>query len=309
VKKVVILLSDKRSGSTMLQEALCGHADISHVEYSPHTYFETHHWLKGAVLLGMAPKLFSSERIYPGYGSKSNARAYLIDCVTKNVPDFVVPDDDRKLVFEGWDALCNRVSTGVFFEKSPQCIAHWASLSLLLEWINATEMDVKIIGLTRNPLSVQYSAQKLFHTNPNSRQYGWLELHKNLLAFKSMLPSSSYLQLKYEDIIENPAEQLAKICRFVGVPLDDNLAHSVHDRSVAKWKADPEFHVSLDETVKQMARHLGYSDAEFDNSTKSSVTQSRKISRYLTGRAKLMLARLKDRLFRPLILRWRQSKR
>jgi len=36
---VVILLSDKRSGSTMFQEELCKHPDVRHVDYTPHTYF------------------------------------------------------------------------------------------------------------------------------------------------------------------------------------------------------------------------------------------------------------------------------
>jgi len=94
-RSVVILLSDKRSGSTMLQEELCKHPDIQHVAYSPHTYFETHHWLKAAVLLGMPPQTFYGHRVYRGYGSKKNARTYLIDCVKRNVPDFSVPADDR----------------------------------------------------------------------------------------------------------------------------------------------------------------------------------------------------------------------
>lgn len=306
MSKVVILLSDKRSGSTMLQEVLCRHPEISHVGYSPHTYYETHHWLKGAVLLGMAPETFSGGRTYSGYGSQANARAYLIDCVTKNVPEFRVPDDDKELVFQGWEALCKKFSKPVFFEKSPQYLANWASLSLLLEWLDSTEMDVKVIGLTRNPLSVQYSARELFHTNPESRQFGWLDLHKNLLALKTMLPSSSYLQLKYEDIIKKPSEELARTCRFIGVSEVDELCHFVHERSLNKWKSDPEFDMCLDETVKQMARNFGYSDEELDNPPKSGVSQTRKIGYYLNGRRKLIVARFRDRLVRPAILRWRQ---
>jgi Sulfotransferase family len=290
----------------MLQQELCRHPDIRHVEYSPHTYFETHHWLKGAVLLGMAPEFFSGGHTYKGYGSRANARAYLIDCVTKNVPEFEVPGDDKELVFQGWEALCKKFSKPIFFEKSPQYLAHWASLSLFLEWVDSTEMDVRVIGLTRNPLSVQYSAQELFHTNPSSRQFGWLELHKNLLAFRSMLPSDSYLHLKYEDIINNPSKEFARTYRFIGISVDHHLSNSVHDRSVNKWIDDPEFDMCLDETVKQMARHFGYSDEELDNPLKSGVTHTRRIGRYFSGRRKLLMAKLMDRLLRPLTLRWRQ---
>ena len=62
-RTVVILLSDKRSGSTMLQDELCKHSDIQHVAYSPPTYFETHHWLKAAVLLGMPAKTYYGHRV------------------------------------------------------------------------------------------------------------------------------------------------------------------------------------------------------------------------------------------------------
>ena len=111
-RTVVILLSDKRSGSTMIQRELCKHPDIQTVAYSPHTYFETHHWLKGAVLLGRAPETFAGHKVYAGYGSRANARTYLIDCVKTNVPEFQVPEDDRRLVFAG--------ECGEFIEDRPE---------------------------------------------------------------------------------------------------------------------------------------------------------------------------------------------
>jgi hypothetical protein len=306
VTKVVLLLSDKRSGSTMFQEALCRHPDISHVDCTPHTYYETHHWLKGAVLLGMAPPLFSGGHTYPGYGSKANARAYLVDCVTKNVPEFVVPDDDRELVFKGWEALCKKYCKPVFFEKSPQYLANWASLSLLLEWIDYTELDVKVIGLTRNPLSVQYSAQKRFHTDPNSRQFGWLKIQKNLLAFAALLPKASYLHVKYEEIIENPVEEFEKVCEFIDVPINKELGATIHGQSANKWKDDPNFDLRLDGSVKQMARHFGYSAEELDNLVKPGVNPPRRFFRGFNGSVRLLIAKIGDRLVRPIIMRWRQ---
>ena len=132
---VAILLSDKRSGSTILQDELCKHSGICHVEYSPHTYFETHHWLKAAVMMERPGALYSGGRPYQGYGTRQNARAYMVDTITQNVPEFVIPEDDRRLIFDGWEALCTRFAKPVFFEKSPQFLAEWSSLSLLMEWM------------------------------------------------------------------------------------------------------------------------------------------------------------------------------
>ena len=104
MKTVVILLSDKRSGSTMFQDALCAHPNIQTVDYSPHTYLETHHWLKAAVLLGQNPSLFSNGKTYKNYGSKKNARIYLEAELKGNLPNYIIPKDDKQLVFEGWVA-------------------------------------------------------------------------------------------------------------------------------------------------------------------------------------------------------------
>jgi hypothetical protein len=74
---VIILLSDKRSGSTMFQNEICKHPDIQTVIYSPHTYLETHHWLKGAVLLGKSD--------YSGYGLKKTFLILLYHRTIKNL--------------------------------------------------------------------------------------------------------------------------------------------------------------------------------------------------------------------------------
>jgi hypothetical protein len=301
--KIFILLSDKRSGSTMFQDEMCKHPDLQHVKYSPHTHFETHHWLKGAVLLGMPPETFSGGHTYPGYGSKANAKAYLIDCVLKNVPDFTIPEDDRELVFNGWEALCDKFAKPIFFEKSPQYLANWASLSLMLEWISRTKHEVKVITLTRNPLSVQYSAQKLFHTDASRRQFGWLDIHKNLLAFEAQLDSGSFLRVKYEDIIRSPIQEFTAIQHFLGI--DENAAsgNRVHGQSIEKWKDDPNFNLALDETVVQMARYLGYTDADLFNPRGLKASRQQRISQHLRRESNLLRVRLIDRLIKPVLMR------
>jgi len=299
---VVVLLSDKRSGSTMFQDELCKHADIQTVAYSPHTYLETHHWLKAAVMLDMAPRTFASGKVYSGYGSRAGAKSYMVDCVQKNVPEFKVPDNDRELIFQGWEALCGRFAQPVFFEKSPQFLAQWCSLSLLLEWIQQTDYTVKVIGLTRNPLSVLYSARELFHTDPQQRQYGWLEIQKNLLAFQAMLPAGSYMHVKYEDIITQPVEAFAGICDFIGVEAGASIGTAVHSSSVNKWASDESFTVQLDESVLQVARHFGYSEDELDNPGKMAPSVAGQMVQGMTGGLQLATVRFRDRIARPLKL-------
>lgn len=302
-RTVVILLSDKRSGSTMFQRELCKHPDVQTVAYSPHTYLETHHWLKGAVLLGCAPATFDGGRVYAGYGSRGNARTYLIDCVKRNVSEFQVPKDDRALVFDGWEALCNKFAQPVFFEKSPQLLGQWAGLSLLLEWIKQTKFEVKIIGLTRNPLSVQYSALQLFHTDPVKRQYNWLECERNMLAFRSLIPGTNFLQLKYEDIISQPKALFSQVCEFIGIAESSDVGAGVHSESLTKWNDDPYFTLRLDPVVKEMAVELGYREQELENPVKPKPPLRHRFQKRWESVINLTWAHMKDRLFKPIILR------
>ena len=300
--RVVILLSDKRSGSTMFQEELCRHPDIRHVAYTPHTYFETHHWLKAAVLLDMPASLFSGARVYGGYGSRKNARRYLVDCVKGNVADFQVPEDDERLIVEGWDALCRHYARPVFFEKSPQLVAHWAALSLLLKWMEQTEFDVRVVGLVRNPMAVFYSAWKLFHTPPEKRQFGWLNICRNMLAFRELVEPERFLTVRYDDILRDPIAQFQTVCEFIGVAPHGDVGSGVRAPDRPKWRDDPEFTLQLDPAVSQMAHAFGYSDAELDNPEKQPVPARRRLAESLRSGRKLSCARFRQRVLKPLAL-------
>ena len=260
-------------------------------------------------MLGMPAQLFSGGRVYTGYGGTRNARTYMIDCLRGNVADFVVPEDDKELIFQGWEALCDTYCRPVFFEKSPQHLAHWASLSLLAEWISRTSKEVRIIGLIRNPLSVMHSAEERFGTPSSSRQFGWLEIYRNLLSFAAMLPPGAYLQLRYEDIVDNPTSQFSSVCDFVGVPPCDELGSAVHEKSIYKWKEDASFDLQLNQAVKQVAMHYGYSEEDLNNP----VENVRPASTFAGQDARRFFqawpSRIKDRFVTPLSLRWRKKKR
>ncbi len=305
---VVILLSDKRSGSTMLQDELCKHSGIRHVDYSPHTYFETHHWLKASVVLNRPDMLYSGFKPYAGYGSRENARTYLIDTLKGNMPDYEPPENDTELIFEGWDALCKTFAQPVFFEKSPQILAEWCALSLLLEWVDRTEMDVKIIGLVRNPLAVQYSAHELFSTNAERRQFGWLNIQRNLLSIQSMLPPETFKLVRYEDIIADPKQGLADLCEFVGVEYEDEIGSAVHTSSKEKWMANENYTLQLDHSVSQIAKAFGYQDLELINPHKPTAATIAAMQPDLKTRIKKRMVRMRDRVVRPVYLKLKASR-
>ena len=303
---VVILLSDKRSGSTIFQKEICSHPQIQTVDYSTHRYLETQHWLKAASLLDMPTQTYYDRKVYGAFKSKNNTRAQTIDTIVKNIPEFDIPASDRELVFKGWEALCHKFAQPVFFEKSPQHLAQWASVSLLLEWIEQTDFDVKIIGLVRNPLSVQYSAYELFRTESEVRQYGWADMYRNLLAIEKMIPSENFLCVKYEDLIAGSNEFFKQVFEFVGVSPHELTESTVHTASKQRWIEDPLFTVKLHESVKQVARHFGYTDDEMFNPDKPGRTRMQKAFKFVGDTYKSTRHRIVERMIKPLILRWRQ---
>ena len=288
----------------MLQNALCSHEQIQTVNYSPHTYLETHHWLKAAVLLNKDKSLFSNGRQYKNYGSRKNARTYLEDELKGNLPGFIIPKDDNELVFQGWDALCEKFANPIFFEKSPQYLAHWAALSLLLEWSQkTTKFNVKFIGLIRNPLAVQYSAFKLFRSKPNKRQYGWLNIYKNLIFFKSLSTKNKFHLVKYENIVDNPKKELNSICDFIGIKFDAGMLNEIHGNSKTKWNDDIYFNLNLSPSVIQLAKFFGYTDSELSNNNNRKLTFSESILWHLKTIILKFKNKLMNRLIVPLKLR------
>ncbi|MFW2439048.1 MAG: sulfotransferase family protein [Arenicellales bacterium] len=304
---VVILLSDKRSGSTMFERELCKHPDINHVTYTPHSYNETHHWNKAACLLEQGSRA-STDSNCRGYGSKTGARQYLIDCIVGNIPNFTASQNDEGLVYDGWKALCQKFAKPVFFEKSPQLIHNLCALELLLKWHEKTEFNVRFIGLVRNPMAVMYSAQKLFGTDPVERQHGWADSCSNLDKFEERIGSEKFLLVKYEDLVDEPVRAFGEICSFIGVNPVGEIGKDVHSRSADAWKSAKNFTLHLDEKVAAVAKAYGYSDEELANPDKPVPSVFQEFWHGMVNKSRLARSRMVDWYLKPLYLRFIKRK-
>lgn len=291
---VVILLSDKRSGSTFLERELCSLQEVQHVVYTPHTYNETHYWTKAAQLLATPAQLCSGQRRIKSYGSRRAARRSLVKSVQANVSDFVPPLSDRELVFLGWEALCGRFAAPIFFEKTPHHAHNWGALDLILQWSEQTEHRVRFVGLVRNPMAVLYSAQRLFRTDPAMRQFSWFEANRNILLMRELAGSGAFRLLRYEDMVQDPETVFQELCAFIGVNYDPKLGSTAHRDSQALWQSDARFTLDLHPSVARFARMLGYLDTELSNTCKVAPSRSKRVWAEL-GRA---YARSRSALYR-----------
>ena len=259
---VSILLSDRRSGSTLFERELCSHPDIRHVDFTPHSYHETHFWLKAACALETPADSFANGKRPATYGTQAAARDSLAETMMRNVPDFRLSDDSVDWVTEGWEAICRKFARPVFFEKSPQNPQHWAALALLLKWVRQTDFDVRVIGLIRNPMAVIHSAGKRFNSDPVRRQYAWVQTIQHIIRLGGALESGQFHFLRYEEMVAEPAIVFESVCRFIGVSPLRSMGSSVTDESLGKWRRDPGFRFELAEDVTRFAINLGYPEID-----------------------------------------------
>lgn len=315
-KTVLILLSDKRSGSTLMQRELLQHPLIQTVKYSPHAYLETHFWTKSAKILSDSqhskfengiPKT-NEKRILSSYGNRKNAEVLLKELLIKN--DIRISDIENnleELIFKGWDRLCDKYADTAFFEKSPQILASPRALELLLKWIRQTTYEVKILVLVRNPLSIMYSAQKLFYTDPVKRQVGWMELMGNLSNFLKEINSDHWKLIRYEDLIEQPEIQFESICNWLRISCNTELGKLSHRDSIEKWKSDKFFDFKLNEEATALANKYGYSIQELENDNKLREPLWARFKRNLIGKIAINIHRFLNRIVKPLKIKMVQS--
>ena len=169
-------------------------------------------------------------------------------------------------------------------------------------------MEVKIIGLVRNPLAVQYSAHELFSSDAERRQFGWLNIQRNLLSIQSMLPPDMFKLVRYEDIIADPKQGLADLCDFIGVEYEDEIGASVHTSSKEKWMANENYTLQLDPSVRQIAKAFGYQDLELINPHKPTAATIAAMQPDFKTRTKKRIVRLRDRVIRPVYLKLKAAR-
>jgi hypothetical protein len=262
--RCVVILSSKSSGSSALQRLLCSGTNARHVEYTRHRENETLYWTKAASILGLpqSPLLESEVPIAP-----HKARTDIVTLLAQNVPQFVVPDDEQTLVFEGWRALCKRYAP-VFVEKSPHHLHQWSCLQLMADAAaRLSDIDFRFIGLVRNPMDTLYSIWNRWRLAPQKAQFEWLEAHQNLLRFKKLVGDRMTV-VCYESLA---AEEDAARMMFHKVKIEGpsgSFTGVMHTNSMLVWKRDARYAFELDSKVAELAAEFGYTPDQLTNHVK-----------------------------------------
>jgi len=211
VKKCIIILSAKSSGSSVLLRLLTQDGCAQHISKTRHNENETLYWVKAASILGL-PQVNMSDSEVPI--QNLCAKQDLIELIKDNVDREYVPlDDDREFVFDGWSKLCERYAP-VFIEKSPHHLCQWSSIQLIMECMDKlSDVEFLIIGLVRNPMDTIYPMWSRWRSRPEQMQYEWLLAYQNLIKLNKLL-KDRLVMVKYEDLVAQQSN-LTKIYQFI----------------------------------------------------------------------------------------------
>ncbi|NOZ56703.1 MAG: hypothetical protein GXO73_07950 [Calditrichaeota bacterium] len=106
----------------------------------------------------------------------------------------------------------------------------------ILERAEATFERPLYIHLTRHPYATIYSFVeakldehffKFEHTFTRRQlaELVWLVSHQNILAFLADVPDDRQLRVSYEDLVQQPEQEMRRIAEFLGVPFEDAMVN------------------------------------------------------------------------------------
>jgi len=244
-----MILSDKSSGSSILQAVLADYPQINVLEPG-NFHCESRYWMYAAAILDSVrqpPMQYSHE--FPARKKWALKRLNLI--MEKGKTGRVFHKNSEKSEFHaGWLELC-RSHAPVFLEKSPHHLHSRAALELILEFrLKYSQVQTRFIGLIRNPMDTLYSMYRRWYAIPENRQFEWLRAYRNLEWMKAQV-GKDLLTVRYEDLIGNPAT-LGKICTFCGIEYPRG-SDCFSPEPVHRWKKDPWWGFEPAQKIKRFA--------------------------------------------------------
>jgi hypothetical protein len=257
----VLILSDKSSGSSVLQRELARHSGVNTMRKPPHQEGETLYWSKCAALLGLPQPAMIDSKLLPM--SADRASSALANLIAANLDGPVGTPATRAEVFAVWRALTEQYAPA-FLEKSPHHLHNRAVLELLLDAAaSLDDVDFRFIGLVRNPLDTLYSMWQRWRTVPEARAGEWCRAYENLLWLQDAVPGAIRI-IRYEDMVTQPAV-VTGVLDFIGVTPDPIVGEGFHCGSLHAWRNDSRFGYQPDSRLRALAGAFGYGPDDLDS--------------------------------------------
>ncbi len=280
-KPLVYVLSTPRAGSTLLRVMMAGHSSI----FSPPEL----HLLPYDTLTQWNEELLKANQKYLREGL-IKALTELEKISTENgVAQLETLQADGISVAETYTLLQRLAGERYVVDKSPT----YALESDILQRAEQLSESPLYIHLIRHPLSVAESFvrnrfDKLFSIEGDAWEYAgrlWHKMNSNIAGFLQGIPPHRQLQLHYEQLVSDPAENMQALCRFLNVPFEesmlnpyegDRMTDGLHQHSIPigdpnfskhnkieaayanAWEAHKDMLGKFDQKTIELAEQLGY---------------------------------------------------
>lgn len=225
----LFIIGTERSGSNLLRLMLDQHPSIA-IPHPPH------------ILKEMMPL----EPLYGDLRADAGFRR-LVDDTVRLVELHFSPWDvplDREAVFAqapGRDVY--GVKTAIYDQyRRAKGKRRWGCKSTFVihyvDRVRSLSPGAKFIHLVRDGRDVAVSAKtSVFnHFHPHYVGRLWAEQQRTAIALSRRLPPERMLGVRYEDLLEDPAQELRRVCAFIGEDYSDSLL-SYHESAEAKGLA------------------------------------------------------------------------
>jgi len=202
---LIFILSLPRSGSTLVQKVLSGHAEIQ-------TTAEP--WL----LLPLITSLYETRSVPSVYNSQLAGRA--IEELRNQLDRPSFDSEIRDFTSAVYSRLTDRPEQKFFLDKTPRYY-------LIAEHILRIFPEAKIIVLTRNPLQIFSSVLKSWRDNKFDRFYrDYFDLYEGPTYLAKLISNNPNLfVLDYSQIVSDPVECFHSILSYLGVTPDPELVN------------------------------------------------------------------------------------
>ncbi|MCG6903430.1 MAG: AMP-binding protein [Rhodobacter sp.] len=213
----VFILSAPRCGSTLLRVMLAGHGQVfAPPEMRLLGFHSVDQW---AARHDGAFRLFRDGLV--------QAVMSATDCDEAGARDWLAhAETDRRPVEHVYDHLQRNLGSRLIVDKTP----HYALSAAVLKSIRNRFAAPRFLVLHRNPYEMKRSFIKA--RMDQLWMYGggidpgalaemiWTESYSNIKAFTETLDPRRVTHLHFEDLVTDPGDTMARVCRFLRLPFD-----------------------------------------------------------------------------------------
>ena len=231
----IFIVGCERSGTTMLRLILCSHKNIA---LPPQTKYIKKLY-KRRILFGDLSKEKNRKKLQEWFYNNHNKRTKLIDL---EIDRDIIQDELRSagntlgaylsVILKLYSEKNGKVRWG---DKHPYYIKYLSQLYQLFP-------DAQVIHIIRDGRDAVASLKKMPWWKNNSvyAMLNWQEAIQNGKKALQKYYPNQFMEIRYEDIIDNPQESIHQVCDFLREDFSDDLLkfHKIADKSIPSYKMD-----------------------------------------------------------------------